>query len=171
MLKLPKEVVDLINNPESIKIVATVNEEGNPHSAVKDFFTLLEDGNLAFAEEFEGSETNVNLVRAIWFDKNVELTIKGKDGATYQIKGKPYKYIYTGELFKRFYLLARKKWGPDSELAGVWIITPEEVKNETYEVRKKEEDEKHPFFRHLDRTSVRKKPTTNDVSDEKTRLR
>lgn len=156
MFKLPKEVVDLINNPESIKIVATADDKGNPHCAVKDFFTVLEDGNLAFGEEFEGSTTNVNLVRAVWFDKNVELTIRGKDGITFQIKGKPCKYVYIGELFKRFYLAAREKWGPDSELAGVWVITPQEVKNETYEVRKKEEDEKHPFFRHLDRASVRK---------------
>jgi len=156
MFKLPKEVADLINDPESIKIVATTDEKGNPHCAVKDFFTLFEDGNLAFAEEFEGSQTNVNLVRAIWFDKNVELTVRGKDGTTFQIKGKPCKYVYIGELFKKFYLAAREKWGPDSELAGVWVITPQEVKNETYEVRKKEEDEKHPFFRHLDRASVRK---------------
>lgn len=156
VLSLPKEVIDLINDPESIKIVSTADEKGNPHCAVKDFFTLLEDGNLAFAEEFEGSQTNVNLVRAIWFDKNVELTVRGKDGTTYQIKGKPYKYFYTGPLFEKFYLAAREKWGPDSELAGVWVITPEEVKNETYEVRKKEEDKKHPFFRHLDRASVRK---------------
>lgn len=156
MIRLPKEVVDLISEPESIKIVATTDEEGNPHAVFKDFVNVLEDGNIAFGEEFEGSPTNVNLVRAIWFDKNVELAIRGKDGTTYRIKGKPYKYVYTGPLFKRFYLAARKKWGPDSELAGVWVITPQEVKNETYEVRKKEEDEKHPFFRHLDRSSVRK---------------
>ncbi len=169
MFKLPKEVVDLISDPESIKIFATVDEKGNPHCVVIDFCTVLEDGNIAFAEEFEGSQTNVNLVRAIWFDKGpptggVELTVRGKNGTTYQIKGKPYKYIYTGELFNKFYLAAREKWGPDSELAGVWVITPQEVKNETYEVRKKEEDEKHPFFRHLDRSSVRKAKIQNSKS-------
>lgn len=157
MFKLPKEVVDLINDSESIKIVATADEKGNPHCAVKDFFTVLGDGNLAFGEEFEGSTTNVNLVGAIWFDRKVEISVRGKDGTTYRIKGKPYKYVYTGPLFKKFYLAAREKWGPDSELAGVWVVTPQEVKNETYGVRKKEEDEKHPFFRHLDRASVRKK--------------
>ncbi len=155
MSKLSKEVVDLINAPESIKIVATSDEDGNPHTAFKGCLTVLEDGNLAFAEAFEGSRTNINLVRSIWFDKDVQLTIRGKDGAVFQIKGKPYKYVYTGCLFKKFYLAARRNRGLDSELAGVWIITPQEVKNETYEVRKKEEDEKHPFFRHFDRESVK----------------
>jgi hypothetical protein len=154
MSKLPKEVVDLINDSESIKIVATTDEKGNPHIAFKGCLTVLEDGNLAFAEVFEGSQTSINLVRSLWFDKDVELTVKGKNGITFQIKGKPYKYSYTGPLFKKFYLGARKKFGTDSEVAGVWIITPQEVRNETYEVRKKEEDEKHPFFRHFDRESV-----------------
>jgi hypothetical protein len=151
---LSKNIIDLINDSESIKLVATSDENGNPHIAFKGCLTVLEDGNLAFAEAFEGSQTSINLTRGIWFNNNVELTVRGKDEQTFQIIGKPYKYVYTGELFKKFYQSARKKWGADSELAGVWIITPNEVKNETYEIRKREEDEKHPFFRHLDRSSV-----------------
>jgi hypothetical protein len=156
MFKLPKKIVDLINDPGAIKVIATSDEEGNPHTAFKESLTVLDDGNLAFGEEFEGSQTNVNLVRSIWFKKDVELTVRDKNGTTFQIKGKPYRFVHAGPLFKKFYLAEREKRGPDSELAGIWIITPEEVKDETYEVRKKEEDEKHPFFRHFDRSSVRK---------------
>lgn len=156
MSKLSKEIVDLINDSESIKVLATADEEGNPCTAFKDSMTVLDDGNLAFGEEFEGSQTNVNLVRSLWFNKNVELILRDRRGTTFQIKGKPYRYVHAGPLFKKFYLAEREKRGPDSELAGVWIITPEEVRNETYEVRKKEEDERHPFFRHFDRESVRK---------------
>lgn len=156
MSKLPKEVVDLINDSESIKVLATSDEEGNPHTAFKESLTVLEDGNLAFGEEFEGSQTNVNLVRSLWFNKSVELIVRNKDGTTFQIKGRPYRYDHAGPLFKKFYLAEREKRGPDSELAGVWIITPEEFSDETYEVKKKREDERHPFFRHFDRSSVRK---------------
>lgn len=156
MSKLTREIVDLINDPESVKVLATADEEGNPCTAFKDGLTVLDDGNLAFGEEFEGSQTNVNLVRSIWFNKDVELTVRDRRGKTFQIIGKPYRYVHAGPLFKKFYLAEREKRGPDSELAGVWIITPEEVRNETYEVRKKEEDERHPFFRHFDRASVRK---------------
>lgn len=156
MSKLPKEVIDLISSAESVKVLATTDERGNPHTAFKDTLTVLEDGNLAFGEEFEGSQTNVNMVRSIWFNKGVELTVRDKNGTTFRIKGKPYRYAHAGPLFKKFYVAEREKRGPDSELAGVWIITPEEVKNETYDARKKEEDEKHPFFRHFDRASVRK---------------
>lgn len=154
MSKLPKEVADLINDSESIKILATADERGNPHVAFKGCLTVLEDGNLAFAEGFEGSQTNINLVRGLWFNKEVELTIRAKDGRVFKITGKPYKYNYTGPLFKRFYRSSREKWGSDSELAGVWIIKPEEYKNETLQVKRREEDKKHPFFRHLDRESV-----------------
>jgi hypothetical protein len=154
MSKLGQEVADLINDSESIKILATADEEGNPHVAFKGCLTVLEDGNLALAEGFEGSQTNINLVRSLWFNKEVELTIRAKDGRVFKITGKPYKYTYTGPLFKRFYQSSREKWGSDSELAGVWIIKPEEFKNETLQVKRKEEDEKHPFFRHLDRESV-----------------
>jgi hypothetical protein len=156
MNKLPKEAADIIRDPESIKVLTTVDEEGNPHVAFKDGLTVLDDGNLAFGEEFEGSQTNVNLVRSIWFNKNVELTVRDRSGTTFQIVGKPYRYAHAGSLFKKFYLAEREKRGADSELAGVWVIIPEQVRNETYDVRKKEEDEKHPFFRHFDRSSVRK---------------
>lgn len=156
MVKLAKEIIDLINDPGSIKILATTDEEGNAHASFKDSMEVLEDGKIAFGEEFEGSQTNVNLVRSIWFNKNVELTVRHKDGTTFQITGRPYRYAHAGPLFRKFYLAERERKGPDSELAGVWIITPEEVWNETYEVRKEEEDERHPFFRHFDRESVRK---------------
>lgn len=156
MVKLPKEAVNIINDPESIKVLTTVDEEGNPHAAFKDDLTVLDDGNLAFGEVFEGSQTNVNLVRSIWFNKSVELTVRDRRGTTFQITGKPYRFAHAGPLFKKFYLAEREKRGADSELAGVWIIIPEHVRNETYEVRKKEEDERHPFFRHFDRASVRK---------------
>lgn len=153
---LPKEAVDIIKDPDAVKVLTTVDEEGKPHAAFRDDLTVLDDGSLAFGEPFEGCQTNVNLVRSIWFDKNVELTIRDKRGTTYQIVGKPYRYAHAGPLFKQFYMAERAKRGQDSELAGVWIIKAEEVRNETYEVRKQEEDAKHPFFRHFDRSSVRK---------------
>lgn len=156
MVKLPKEALDIICDPGSVKVLTTVDEDGSPHAAFRDDLTVLEDGNLAFGEPFEGSQTNVNLVRSIWFSRNVELTVRDRSGTTYQITGKPYRYAHAGPLFRQFYLAERKKRGDDSELAGVWIIVPERVRNETYEVRKREEDEKHPFFRHFDRSSVRK---------------
>lgn len=160
-VKLPEEVSDLVNDSTSVKIIATTDEGGTPHVSFVDSLSLLDDGNLAFAEAFEGSQTNINLVRSLWFDKDVGLAVKGKNGVTFQIIGRLYKYSYTGPLFKRFYESARQKWGSDSDVAGVWIIRPQEVKNEILAVKKKEEDEKHPFFRHFDRESVRNKAITD----------
>lgn len=156
MVRLPKEIADIINEPGAVKVLTTVDEEGNPHASFKDGLTVLEDGSLAFGEEFEGSQTNVNLIRSLWFNKTVELTVRGGAGTTYRIAGKPYRYDHAGPLFKKFYAAERQKRGADSELAGVWVVVPEQFRDETYAVRKKEEDERHPFFRHFDRSSVRK---------------
>jgi len=153
MAKLSKEIVALIRDPRSIKVIATSDDNGIPHSAFKNCLTVLEDGNLAFAEVFEGSRTNANLVRSVWFDKDVDVLVRGEDGTTWRIAARAYKYSYTGPLFQKFYDAARQKRGPDSELGGVWIVTPLEVTNETYSVRKIEEDERHPFYRHLDRVA------------------
>ena len=119
MDKLPKEAADIISDPGSIKVLTTVDEEGNPHAAFKDGLAVLEDGSLAFGEEFEGSQTNVNLVRSIWFNKSVELTVRDRNGTTFQVTGKPYRYAHAGPLFKKFYLAERERRGADSELAGV----------------------------------------------------
>ena len=99
----------------------------------------------------ESSQTNRNMLRGLWFDQDVAVSLRGKDGASYQIKGKPARYVITGPLYKQFFLAMRERMGPDGDIAGVWVITPEEVKNESFSVRKQEEEEKHPYFRHFDR--------------------
>jgi predicted pyridoxine 5'-phosphate oxidase superfamily flavin-nucleotide-binding protein len=154
MSKLPEEVIRLLKDYESNKALATVDDQGNPHVVFKGSVTVLDDGSIAYAEVLESSQTNANLIYSLWFDKKVAVIVRGKDGISYQIKGKPVRYDYTSPLFKEFYLKARERKGPDSEVAGVWIIAPESVRNETPAVRKAEEEKKHPFFRHLDRESV-----------------
>ena len=151
MVDLPTEVIELFKNPEAVKALATVDEKGNPHVAFKGSLTVLEDGSIAYVEALESSQTNRNMLRGLWFDKGVAVSLRGKDGLSYQIKGKPARYVITGPLFKQFFLAVRERMGPEGDIAGVWIITPEEIKNESFAVRKKEEEEKHPYFRHFDR--------------------
>jgi len=148
--ELDKEIVDLIADAESTKVLATLDEHGFPHAVVKQSFQVGEDGNLLYLELLESSRTNRNLVRSIWFDRKVAVTVTGKGGRSYQIKGKPVKAHITGPVFQRHFAEIRERLG-DVDLAAVWVIEPEEVIEESFAARQAEEQRKHPVFTHLDR--------------------
>ena len=146
---IPKEVVELFADPASTKVLATIDDHGFPHLAVKQSLQL-EDGRLLYLELLESSITNRNMVRSIWFDQKVSVSIRGKGDGSYQIKGKPVRTHIAGPVFRRHYEAVRKELG-DVDLAAVWVIEPEQVINQDFAVRKDEEEAKYPFFNHLDR--------------------
>lgn len=149
-VQLTKEIIDLLNNQESTKVLTTLDADGFPHTAVKQSLQPGDDGTILYLEFLESSRTNKNLVRSIWFNKKVAIALRGKDGQSYQIKGIPVKTHITGPLFLEHYAAAREKHG-DLDLAAVWIIEPEEIIDETFAARRAEEDAAHPVFVHLDR--------------------
>jgi hypothetical protein len=148
-IQLAKEVIDLLGDPETVKVLATIGPDGIPHAVIKQTIHLGGDGNLIYLELLESSQTYKNLLRSIWFDRKVAVAIKGKDGQSYQIKGKPVRNIISGPIFQRHYTIIRERLG-DVDLAAVWIIEPETVADQTYQVRKTTEEALHPYFKHLD---------------------
>jgi predicted pyridoxine 5'-phosphate oxidase superfamily flavin-nucleotide-binding protein len=148
--QLTNEIIDLLEDKETTKVLATLDADGFPHAVVKQSLQPGEDGTILYLELLESSRTNKNLVRSIWFNQRVAIALKGKDGRSYQIKGIPVKTHITGPLFQKHYTAVRKRLG-DVDLAAVWVIEPEEIVEETFAVRKGEEERKHPFFTHLDR--------------------
>lgn len=149
-VKLKEEIIELIKNKNTIKALATLNRDNIPHVVFKEFLDVNEDGNIIYLELIESSKTNSNMVNSIWFKRKVAINIKSKDGISYQIKGTPTRALISGPVFENYYKLVSEKI-EDGDLSTIWIITPEEIINETYEVRKKEEEEKHPLFKHVDR--------------------
>jgi len=148
--KLDKEIIALLGSDDSTKVLATVNELGYPHAASKPYIRVDGDGNLLYLELVESSHTQKNLVRSIWFDQKVAISVSGTNGQSWQIKGKPVKTLITGPVFLHHYREVRKRLG-DVDLSAVWVIEPEEVINENISVRHAEEQRAHPLFRHLDR--------------------
>jgi hypothetical protein len=148
--KLNKEIIALFSSDDSTKVLATVNENGYPHAAAKRFIRVDDDGNLLYLELVESSRTQKNLVRSIWFDHKVSISVSDSNGQSWQIKGKPVKTLITGPVFLHHYRDVRKRLG-DVDLSAVWVIEPEEVINENVLVRHAEEEQAHPLFRHLDR--------------------
>lgn len=156
MSQLPEVLVNLLKDPESVKVLATTDGEGAPHAVVKGSITTLDGETIVFNEGLDTNESNKNLVRSIWFGGTVAINVT-KGAVSYQIKGKPYKCLITGPVFKEFLVRARERRGPEADIAAVWLVTPEEVRDESPAVRRKEEEEKRPLFnRHLDRASIRK---------------
>jgi len=147
---LSKEIIDLLDRDDSIKVLATVNEHGYPHAASKPYIRVDGEGNLLYLELVESSRTQKNLVRSIWFNRKVAVSVSNSKGHSWQIKGKPLKALITGPLYLQHYREVRQRLG-DVDLAAVWVIEPEEVINENIFVRHAEEEKAHPLFRHLDR--------------------
>ncbi len=153
--KLNKEIIALFSSDDSTKVLATVNEQGYPHAAAKPYILVDDDGNLLYLELVESSLTQKNLVRSIWFDQKVSISVSDKSGQSWQIKGKPVKTLITGPVFLHHYRDVRQRLG-DVGLSAVWVIEPEEVINENILVRHAEEELAHPVFRHLDRLAKNK---------------
>lgn len=147
---IPKEAAELFNDPAAVKVLATVDESGVPHLAVKQSLYLDRKGRLVYTELLESSRSNRNLVRSIWFGKSVTVLAYRADGRSFQIKGKPVKTLIAGPVFREHYRQVRQRLG-DVDVAAVWIIEPEEVREGTFEARRREEEARFPYANHLDR--------------------
>lgn len=148
--KLEELVVALINAKDSVKVLATTDKKGVPHVVVKDSISVNEKDELIYLELIESSKTNENLVSSIWFKRRVAVNVTGSDGTSFQIKGTPVKCIISGPVFEHYYIAAKERY-KEADLSAVWVIEPEEARNETYAFRREEEEKQHPLLIHLDR--------------------
>jgi DNA-directed RNA polymerase subunit N (RpoN/RPB10) len=80
----------------------------------------------------------------------VAVNILDKDKNSYEITGRPVRCITCGSEFEKAYEDVRSRLG-DVDLAAIWLIEADNIKNETYRVRLHEEEEEFPLIRHLDR--------------------
>lgn len=142
-------VKELLRSRDTKKVLATVDKNGVPNVAFKGSITADEEGNILVLELLETSQTNKNLTYSLWFDKIVTVSVLGENGVSYQIKGVPKKVHIDGPYFEQKYKEVKAR-NPQSDLSGVWIIEPTEVKEQTYSVRLQEQKEQHPIIGHLD---------------------
>ncbi len=149
-IKLTAELIALLNDNETIKVLATTGFDGVPHVVHKQSIHAGEDGNVHLLQVLEHSQSNKNLTHSIWFNRKVAINLRAKDGRSFQIKGRPIHNHITGPLYQKHYTQFRARRG-DVDLAGVWVIEPDEVINETGAVRHAEEAARHPNTVHLDR--------------------
>lgn len=152
-ITLTRDIIDLLNDRDTIKVLATVNARGEPHAVFKQSLHVGEDGLIHSLELIETSHTAKNLVGSIWFERKLSILLRGADNRSVQIKGRVHQYQISGALFEKHYLAARERLG-DVDLAGVWVIEPEEVIEQGLQARRGEEETQHPGFIHLDRIAA-----------------
>lgn len=147
---ISEEIKQAFRDPATIKILASISREGIPHAVAKGSLSLTEDGQIKYLELLESSTTNRNLIYSLWFEKQVAVTLITKDFKSWQIKGIPVRTLVSGSEYEENYRRAQER-NPQNDLAAVYFIQPEEVIEESYAVRKAEEEKKHPLYIHIDR--------------------
>lgn len=143
----------LLSSPTVTAIISTLDETGAPHAVPSPFLKLDGRGFLVHLELLETSASHRNLVRSIWFERPVGVTLATADGQIAVIRGRAHKAHVSGPYFSQQYRDLRGRLG-DVDLAAVWLIEPQLVSDETYQTRKLREEELHPFHLHLDRLAV-----------------
>ncbi len=149
-IKVNEELKKILSDDSTIKLLATLTPEGEVHSAVKQSIFADEDGNLVYLEFFEKSQTNIDLVNSIWFDKTVSITAVTSDRKSWFIKGKPIRTRVFGKEYEKFYRQAEER-DPDNDLVAVYYIKPLEIYEQTYPVQQAQHKAKFPLYVHLDK--------------------
>lgn len=138
-----------INSAASLKSVTAVSKSGVPHTVYKGSLHVNGDGNLEFYDILESSKINENLVYAIWFEKYVTVNILTEDKRSFEIIGRPIQSITQGRYFEEVYKSLKQT--RDNDLNAIWIIEPLQIREETFVVRKEQQEKEYPFLKHLDR--------------------
>lgn len=145
---ITEELKQSINDPESLKLIASVNVDGELHAVYKQSLHVTEEGNLEFYEIIESSQNNKNMVNSIWFDRPFVINVLTKDRKSYEIKAVAKKAFVAGAYFEQKYREVTDKGYYD--LSTVWRLEPLRVTEKTFARRVEEEERAHPHFRHLD---------------------
>jgi predicted pyridoxine 5'-phosphate oxidase superfamily flavin-nucleotide-binding protein len=148
--EISQEIREVFNDKESIKVLATSDENGVPHVVAKGSIFIDDKGDVVYLELLEKTVSGRNVTHSLWFDRKVSVLAIAKDGRSFQIKGIPYRTLISGKEYEKYYVEAEKH-NPENDLAAVYYIKPDEIREETYSVRLKQQRERHPLYQHLDK--------------------
>ncbi len=123
--EIPLKVMDLINNPESIKILSTSSGGDALHSVPLGSLSALSPDSIVFGKILM-KETHDNLENALKSHGFVSvLAIKGKEA--YQVRCRPKEFSTDGSIFQAM----RGKLPANMPLFGIWLLEPTEIIDQT----------------------------------------
>jgi predicted pyridoxine 5'-phosphate oxidase superfamily flavin-nucleotide-binding protein len=116
MAKMPKEVMDMLNNPQSAKVLATCESAAKLNVVPKGTLTAVDDEMVAFADIF-GGKTNDNLKA----NKKVAVAVFTMDlpPVGYQVKGTFQGFQTSGPMFDNFAKQVKQLLNLDIRAVGV----------------------------------------------------
>lgn len=120
MAKMPKKVMDLFNDPQSFKALATSTRDGVPNVSPKHSLIAVDEETLAFADIF-GSKTNRNLEE----NERVSVVAWKMPPVGYQVKGRFEGFETSGPVFDE--LSKKIKGAINLDVNAVGFIKVEEV--------------------------------------------
>ncbi len=96
MGKMPQEVMNLLNDREAVKVLATIGADGTPNVAPKGSSIAVDAETVAFAD-IMGGKTRANL------DANKKAAVAViKERTGYQVKGTLKGFQTSGPIFDKF---------------------------------------------------------------------
>lgn len=150
MIKITEELKQIINNPGTLKVLASISKEGKLHVVFKGSISINDEGYIVYDEIIENSVTNKNVLYSLWFNKEVAINILSSDKKSYQIKGIPVKAFVNGSLYEEHYRKIEER-NKDNDLATVYFIEPTEVIEESFLVQREKYAAEEPLYKHLDK--------------------
>ncbi len=121
--ELPRNVMDLINDLQSVNILSTCSGENLLHSVPLGSLSAPSSDSIVFGKILM-NETHANLENALKSHGIVSvLAVKGKDA--YQIRCRPKAFNNDGPVFQAM----RGKLPAEMPLHGVWLLEPIELIN------------------------------------------
>lgn len=121
MVKMPKEVMDMFNDPTASKALATIDEKGVLNVVPIGTLSAIDEETIAFAEVF-GGKTKKNLEET---KKAAATAFKVPPPTGYQIKGTFVGFQTSGVLFDQMGKAVKEKL--NMEIKRVGTIKVEEV--------------------------------------------
>lgn len=121
MAKMPKEVMELFNDPTASKVLCTVDPQGEINAAPKGTLRAIDEETLAFAD-IMGKRTRENLEAT---KKAVAVAFKYQPLSGYRIKGTFLGFQTSGELFEAISKQVKEMLKLDTRAVG--LIRVEEV--------------------------------------------
>lgn len=134
MAKMPKNVVDLLNDPKASKVIATVGSDGNPHAIMVGSINAPAEDKIAVGVILM-EHTNKNLEGMKEKGQKAAILV-GKEMESYQIKANIGDYQTSGPIFEAMKTEIEKI---GLKLKAVWLLEPVEVWNQSasYEAGKR----------------------------------
>jgi hypothetical protein len=122
-ITLPPVIRLAIMDPDTVKILATIDKNGVPHLSFQNSLRLRGDSELEYDEFHDNSINNMNMFHAVWANKIIILNLRTMDWRGFKVAAKPKRAVTSGEEFlERSQAVKTARRG--SDLGTVWVIEP-----------------------------------------------